>query len=64
MTLSKADRAAIERLTDALNALTAAIKEGTKQLKASRRFEMQSIKLLTECLGVKPKKQPARTKAP
>jgi hypothetical protein len=64
MTFNKQDRAAIERLTDAVNALTAAIKERTKQLKAAGRVETRSIKLLTELLEVRPKEQPARTKAP
>lgn len=64
MTFSKEDRAAIGRLIDAVNALTAAVRERAKQLKASSRAEMQSIRLLTEVLEVKPRRQPERTKAP
>lgn len=63
MTFSREDRAAIGRLTDAVNALTAAIKEGSKQLKAQTRVEMQRIQVLTELLEAKRVKQPARKKA-
>jgi hypothetical protein len=64
MTFSKEDRAVIERLTAAVDALAAAIKERTKQLEAENRVERQNIKLLKELLEVKRMKRPARTKAP
>jgi hypothetical protein len=63
MTFSKADRVTIERLIAALDALAAAQKERTKQLKASSRVEMKRIRMLTELLEPKPRKQPARRKA-
>lgn len=64
MTLSGADRAAIERLTDAMSALAAAISERNKQLSVANRVEMRSITLLTELLEFKRTRQPTAKKRP
>lgn len=64
MTLSGADRAAIERLADAMSALAAAIAERNKQLKASNRVETRSNRLLTELLESKQRRQTAGKKGP
>jgi len=65
MTPKKAtDWAAIDRLTDAINALTAAIKERNERLEETSRVDRRSVKLLTDLLGVRPKRKPARKRAP